>query len=63
MILGGTSIYGGQGAIWRSIAEVYLLALISNGFNILDANPFFKDLTTGLIILGAIALVVLGKRK
>lgn len=56
IILGGTSIYGGAGAIWRSIVGVYLLALIGNGFNILNANPFFKDLTTGLIIIAAVAL-------
>jgi len=56
IILGGTSIYGGSGAIWRSIVGVYLLALIGNGFNILNVNPFYKDLTTGLIIVSAVAL-------
>lgn len=56
VILGGTSIYGGVGAIWRSLVGVYLLALIGNGFNILNANPFYKDLTTGLIIVSAVAL-------
>lgn len=56
IILGGTSIYGGAGAVWRSLIGVYLLALIGNGFNILNANPFFIDLTTGLIIVAAVAL-------
>jgi Ribose/xylose/arabinose/galactoside ABC-type transport systems, permease components len=56
IILGGTSIYGGAGAIWRTLVGVYLLALIANGFNILNANPFFIDLTTGIIIVAAVAL-------
>lgn len=56
VILGGTSIYGGAGAVWRSIAGVMLLALINNGFNILNADPFYKDLTTGIIIIAAVAL-------
>jgi ribose transport system permease protein len=56
VILGGTSIYGGEGAVWRSLAGVMLLALINNGFNILNANPFYKDLTTGAIIVLAVAL-------
>ena len=56
VILGGTSIYGGSGAVWRSIAGVMLLALINNGFNILNADPFYKDLTTGLVIIAAVAL-------
>ena len=50
VILGGTSIYGGVGAVWRSVAGVQmLLALINNGFNILNADPFYRDLTTGLV--------------
>ena len=38
VILGGTSIYGGSGAVWRSIAGVMLLALINNGFNIFSCG-------------------------
>lgn len=63
VILGGTSIYGGQGAVWRSVAGVLLLALIGNAFNILNVNPFFKDLATGLIIVVAVALNAIGKGR
>lgn len=62
VILGGTSIYGGVGAVWRSISGVLLLALINNGFNILNADPFYRDLTTGLVILAAIGISAGGKR-
>jgi ribose transport system permease protein len=60
VILGGTSIYGGQGAVWRSVAGVLLLSLIGNAFNILNVNPFYKDLTTGLIIVAAVAASAAG---
>lgn len=63
VIIGGTSIYGGQGAIWRSIAGVIMLALINNGFNILNADPFFKDLATGLVIVAAVAISASGRRR
>lgn len=63
VILGGTSIYGGVGAVWRSIAGVLLLALINNGFNILNADPFYRDLTTGLVILAAIGISAGGKPR
>ncbi len=63
VILGGTSIYGGKGAVWRSVAGVMLLALINNGFNILNADPFYRDLTTGLIILAAIGISAGGARR
>lgn len=63
VILGGTSIMGGAGAVWRSMAGVFLMALIGNGFNILNVNPFYKSLTTGLIIVLAVALAAAGKRR
>ncbi len=63
VILGGTSIYGGRGAVWRSVAGVFLLALINNGFNILNADPFYRDLTTGLIILAAIGISAGGRNR
>lgn len=63
VILGGTSVVGGSGAIWRSVAGVLLMALIGNGFNILNVNPFFKDLTTGIIIVIAVALAASGARR
>lgn len=63
VILGGTSIRGGAGAVWRSLTGVYLLALVNNGFNILDADPFYKDLTTGVIIVSAVALSAAGRRR
>ncbi|GGE12009.1 sugar ABC transporter permease [Aureimonas endophytica] len=63
VILGGTSIMGGAGAIWRSVSGVLLMALIGNGFNILNVNPFFKDLTTGVIIVIAVALAASGSRR
>jgi ribose transport system permease protein len=63
VILGGTSIYGGVGAVWRSVAGVFLLALINNGFDLLNANPFYKDLVTGVIIVLAVALSAAGGRR
>jgi ribose transport system permease protein len=63
VIIGGTSIYGGEGAVWRSVAGVIMLALVNNGFNILNADPFYKDLTTGLIIVAAVAISASGRRR
>ena len=39
------------------------ISLIGNGFNILNVNPFFKDLTTGIIIVIAVALAASGARR
>ncbi|MGO2139790.1 MAG: ABC transporter permease [Leucobacter sp.] len=63
VILGGTSIYGGVGAVWRSIAGVFLIALIGNGFDLLDLNPQLKDMVTGFIILAAVGLAAAGRNR
>jgi ribose transport system permease protein len=62
VVIGGSSIMGGQGAIWRTVLGVFLLGLISNGFNILGINPFYRSITEGVIILVAVAGDVLARR-
>nr|WP_255537022.1 ABC transporter permease [Leucobacter sp. L43] len=63
VILGGTSIYGGVGAVWRSVAGVFLIAMIGNGFDLLNLNPQLKDMVTGFIILAAVGLAASGRGK
>jgi ribose transport system permease protein len=63
IILGGTSIYGGVGAVWRSVAGVFLIALIGNGFDLLNFNPQIENLVTGIIILAAVGLAAVGTKR
>ncbi len=54
VVLGGTAISGGSGAIWRSILGVFLLAIINNAFNIMNLEPYLRDMVTGSIIILAV---------
>ena len=63
VVIGGTSIFGGEGAVWRSMLGVLLLALIGNGFNILNVNPFYQRILEGGIIVFAVALDALSRRR
>jgi ribose transport system permease protein len=63
VVLGGTSIMGGSGAVWRSVAGVYLIALIGNGFDLLHLNPQMKSLVQGVVIIIAVAISMLGRRR
>ena len=56
VVIGGTSIYGGEGAIWRTILGVLFLAMIGNGFNLLDIDPTYQQIIQGAIILAAVAV-------
>lgn len=63
VVVGGTSILGGSGAIWRTILGVALLSMIANGFNLFGVNPIYGSIMTGAIILVAVALQSLGRRS
>jgi ribose transport system permease protein len=55
VVLGGTSLAGGYGAVWRTAVGLAIIATISNGFNLLDINPFYQNIVKGSVILLAVA--------
>jgi ribose transport system permease protein len=63
VVIGGTSIMGGEGAVWRTLFGVLLLQLISNGLNILNVPPFYQLIVQGSVILFAVALDALRHRS
>jgi ribose transport system permease protein len=63
VVIGGTSIVGGEGAVWRTIFGVMLLQLISNGMNILNVPPFYQLIVQGTVILFAVTLDALRQRR
>lgn len=62
VVVGGTSLAGGFGAIWRTVVGLALLATLQNGFNLLNINPNYQNIVKGVIIVGALALDSVGSR-
>lgn len=56
IVVGGTSIAGGEGAVWRTVVGVLFIALIGNGFNLLGFDPLYRQVALGLIILLAVGI-------
>jgi ribose transport system permease protein len=54
IVVGGTSILGGEGAIWRTVVGTLFIALIGNGFTLLGLNPLYEQITFGGILLIAV---------
>ena len=63
VVIGGTSILGGQGAMWRAFVGVMILTVISNGFNLLHWDTTYQQVVTGILILVAVAADGLFFRK
>jgi ribose transport system permease protein len=62
-VVGGTSILGGQGAIWRAVVGATILELINNGFVLLNLNPVYEDVVFGFLVLLAVGLDQLLRRR
>ena len=54
VVIGGSAISGGSGAIWRTVLGVILLALTQNALNLLNIRPFWQEVVSGLIIILAL---------
>ncbi len=56
IVVGGTSIAGGEGSVWRTAIGVLFIALIGNGFDLLGVDPLYQQIVLGLILLVAVGM-------
>ena len=54
IVVGGTSILGGEGAVWRTVLGILFIAMLYNGFTLLKIDPLFQGIALGAIILLAV---------
>jgi len=52
--LGGTSMSGGRGRIYGTVAGVLIIAILSNGLNIMGVPSFYQEVVKGIVILLAV---------
>ena len=63
VVVGGTSILGGDGAVWRTVVGILFIALIGNGYILLGLNALYEQITLGLLLIGAVSLDVWSRRR
>jgi ribose transport system permease protein len=56
IVVGGTSIAGGEGSIWRTVLGAFFIAFMINGFNLNQIDPIFQRIVQGTVILAAVAI-------
>ncbi len=62
-VLGGTSIFGGEGAIWRTVLGVLLLAMIGNGFDLLGISATYQQIVEGGLIIVSVLIDVFTRQR
>lgn len=56
VVLGGTSLFGGAGTIIGTVIGIFIPAVLSNGFVVLNVQPFWQQVAIGLILIAAVYL-------
>ncbi|AGX42589.1 ABC transporter permease [Clostridium saccharobutylicum] len=56
VVIGGTSLSGGEGKISGTIIGALIIGVISNGLNLMNVSPFYQSIVKGLVILIAVLL-------
>jgi ribose transport system permease protein len=62
IVLGGTSLLGGEGAIWRSVLGAFFLMMIGNGFNLLGTSTQWQYVIKGVILAAAVSVDAWARR-
>ena len=51
VILGGASIYGGEGTVLGSLLGALFISVLANGLNLLNVDPYVLEIVTGAVII------------
>jgi len=62
VVVGGTSLFGGQGGIGNTIIGLFVLGVLNNGLDHINIDSFLKILIRGVILLLALVINVYAQR-
>jgi ribose transport system permease protein len=54
-VIGGASLFGGEGTVIGGLIGALLMELISNGSDLLNISNFWQDVILGVVIIAAVA--------
>ncbi|MCO6450097.1 MAG: ABC transporter permease [Caldilineales bacterium] len=63
VVIGGTSLFGGEGSIIATLIGAIIMTTLRNGLNILGVNAFWQYVVNGAIIIAAIAIDQYRRRR
>lgn len=62
-MLGGTSFNGGIGTMGGTVVGVLIIGVLNNGMNLLKINSYWQYVVKGCVILGAVYIDFMKKRR
>ena len=62
VLIGGTSLFGGEGSLTGTLIGALTLTLVVNGMNLLNVDANWQPLVTGVIVIVAVWIDVIGRK-
>jgi len=62
-VIGGTSLFGGRGRIISALLGALVISTVGNGIDLLGYSSAIKYMVTGLILLAAVTLDAISRRR
>ena len=62
-VIGGTSLFGGHGRVISALMGSLVIATVANGIDLLGYSSAIKYMVTGLILLAAVTLDTVSRRR
>ncbi len=56
VVIGGASLYGGKGTVWRTILGALIIAVLETGLRIMGIPTFDKYIIVGVILISAVLI-------
>lgn len=63
VVIGGGSLQGGEGSVVGTLIGAFIMGLLSNGSDLLGINPYWQQVVIGAVIIAAVGLDELRKRR
>jgi ribose transport system permease protein len=55
VVLGGASLYGGEGTLYKSVIGVFIMIVLGNGLNLLNVDSYWQRVAVGAVVIAAAA--------
>ena len=63
VVVGGTSLMGGRGKVFGTLIGAFIIAVIKNGMNLKDVDPFNQKIVLGAVLMLAVLFDTLKRRN
>lgn len=63
VLLGGTSLPGGEGSVLRTAPGVLVIGILNNGMVLLSVSSFYQIAANGMLLLVAVVIDQLRMRR